>query len=317
MSSRDPTFSVIVPTYRRPQALARCLSSLARQTWPHDDYEVIVVDDAAMPEDVGRVVATAGLPARRLLSQARRGAAGARNAGASVARGRLLAFIDDDCQAAPDWLERLERHMAAAREPALVGGRVVNALAHDPFASASQALVDFLCDAFNRVPGQARILTSNNLCVPARSFYDAGGFDTAFTGAGGEDREFCLRWAHTGRRSFYAPDAVVQHAHAMTLSEFLRQHYAYGRGAALLRERALAHGYGPLPLERVSFYWELLRYPQRASGSADRWRQSVLFALSQVANAAGYFRVGLAGTSNGPQATNPGRIDPASAPDCL
>jgi GT2 family glycosyltransferase len=282
------TFSVIVPSYRRPEQLAACLRSLARQTCSSADFEVIVVDDAGMPRALAPI-AEAGYPfVCHLVSQNNRGAAAARNAGARIARGRLLAFTDDDCEPEPGWLEILGRTMAAGAEGALVGGRVVNALIRNRFASATQTLVDFLVehDSVNARPG--RLLTSNNLCVPSVAFHELGGFDPAFRGAGGEDREFCLRWAHGGRRAVYAPEAVVRHAHDLTLAGFLRQHYAYGRGSALLRQRALAHGYGPLPLERASFYWELLRYPQRACGVRGRAEQSLLFLLSQLATAAGY-----------------------------
>lgn len=285
---RALTFSVIVPSYRRPGKLAACLRSLAEQTCSPADFEVIVVDDAGMP-GAPAPAAQAGYPfACQLLGQNHRGAAAARNAGARVARGRLLAFTDDDCQPEPGWLEILRRRIAAEPEGALVGGRVVNALVRNRFASATQALVDFLVAHDSFGAGRGRLLTSNNLCVPSVAFHELGGFDEAFRGAGGEDREFCLRWAHRGRRAVYAPEAVVRHEHDLTLVGFFCQHYAYGRGSALLRQRALAHGYGPLPLERASFYWELLRYPQRASGVGARAEQSLLFLLSQVANAAGY-----------------------------
>ncbi|HEX5097846.1 MAG TPA: glycosyltransferase [Polyangiaceae bacterium] len=283
-----PAFSVIVPTYRRPEKLARCLASLLRQTYPPSRFEVIVVDDAAMGRELEPLVSATRPYACELVSQAHRGPAAARNAGARAARGRLLAFTDDDCEPAADWLDVLEQKMSAADQPLLVGGRVVNALAADPFASASQALVDFLCEKQNRELGCARLLTSNNLCVPTDAFLELGGFDTTFAGAGGEDRELCWRWGAAGHRAAFAPEAVVYHAHDMTLREFVRQHHAYGRGAALLRRRADAHGYGPLPLERLSFYFDLLAYPLRGAAVTARVRTSLLFALSQVANAAGY-----------------------------
>ena len=171
----------------------------------------------------------------------------------------------------------------------MVGGRVINELQENVFASASQSLMDFLFDDFNREHQQARLLTSNNFCIPADAFRAIGGFDMAFPGAGGEDRELCLRWADAGHRLVYVPEAIVFHAHHMTLRKFVMQHLAYGRGAALLRRRALERGYGPVPLERSSFYWDLLRYPQRAAGIRNRPVTSTLFAVSQVANTVGYF----------------------------
>jgi len=287
---RTPTFSVIVPSYRRPDKLAACLESLAAQTWALDDFEAIVVDDAGMRAVLAPIAARSHPFACRLWSQPNRGAAAARNAGARLARGTLLAFTDDDCRPAPNWLESFKRALAAEPKDALVGGRVLNALTSDRFACASQALVDFLVDQSRAGGGQGRLLTSNNLCVPRVAFQELGGFDEAFRGAGGEDREFCLRWAHAAGRTLYAPEAVVLHAHDLTFAGFLRQHHAYGRGAALLRRRALAHGYGPLPLEPASFYWQLVTHPLRARDARARLQQTLLFLLSQAANATGYFR---------------------------
>lgn len=287
---RAITFSVVVPSYRRPEKLAACLESLAAQTWPLDDFEVIVADDAGMRALLAPI-AEQGHPFRcRLLSQANRGAAAARNAGAKLARGTFLAFTDDDCRPEPSWLESLWQAQRAEPEGSLIGGRVVNALVRDRFASASQALVDFLVDQSPAGGAPGRLLTSNNLCLPRRGFEELGGFDEAFRGAAGEDREFCLRWARRSRRALYAPEAVVLHAHDLTFAGFLRQHYAYGRGAARLRQRALIHGYGPLPLEPVSFYWQLVCHPLRATDDRARLQQSLLFLLSQAANAAGYFQ---------------------------
>lgn len=282
------TFSVIIPTYRRPEKLAACLRSLEQQHFPHDDFEVIVVDDSGTGEADKPVAKVARRVSRRLVTQARRGAAAARNTGARIARGRFLAFTDDDCQPEPGWLDSLRSVMLAERSEVLVGGRVVNALTDDPFATATQSIVDFLMEYGSPGHGEARLLTSNNLCVPKAAFHRLGGFDEAFQGAGGEDREFCWRWAHEAGRSVYAPQAVVRHAHDLTLIGFIRQHFCYGRGAALFRQRAVEHGYGRLPLESASFYWNLLKSPQRAPGVEVRVQQSVLLLLAQIANAAGY-----------------------------
>jgi GT2 family glycosyltransferase len=287
---RTPIFSIIIPTYQRPDRLAYCLKSLAAQTFSKSSYEVIVVDDAATEAVTGQLVRDTLDGEFRVLSQNHLGAAAARNAGAAVAQGRYLAFTDDDCQPISDWLRILERHLRQSEAPTLVGGRVLNELRDNVFASASQSLMDFLFDEFNREHQRASLLTSNNFCIPADAFRAIGGFDTAFPGAGGEDRELCLRWAHAGHRLVYAPEAIVFHAHDMNFTKFVRQHLAYGRGAALLRRRALERGYGPIPLERSSFYWDLLRYPQRAAGIRNRGAESVLFAVSQVANTVGYFQ---------------------------
>jgi GT2 family glycosyltransferase len=283
-----PVFSVVIPTYRRLQRLTACLDALVAQSYLHDKFEVIVVDDAGTPDDLKHLPLAKYPFECRIVSRVHGGAAAARNTGARAARGRFLAFTDDDCRPDPDWLRQLEQAMNVAGDRALVGGGVVNGLSSNPYACATQALIDFLYEQLNSNRAHPQFFTSNNFCVTGEAFHAIGGFDTAFGGAGGEDRELCLRWAHRGGQLAYAPEALVYHAHPLTLPTFLRQHYAYGRGAAVLRRRALVHGYGPLPLGRASFYWALLRYPARVPNARKRAQQTVLFALSQIANTAGY-----------------------------
>src|ERR1041384_7781769 len=100
-------FSVVIPTYNNPQQLADCLQSLAEMKYSSDHFEVVVVDDGSnvSPEPVvnsflNRLHVT-------LVTQKNAGPAAARNAGAQVARGKFLAFTDDDCRVSPDWLHHL------------------------------------------------------------------------------------------------------------------------------------------------------------------------------------------------------------------
>jgi glycosyltransferase involved in cell wall biosynthesis len=123
MEKKLPIFSVIVATYRRPsQRLRECLTALANQTYPHNLYEVIIVDDGS-PISSRELVETFRCDLRiELLVQSRTGPAAARNNGARHATGEYLAFTDDDCAPAPDWLERLAERFA--KYPVcVIGGR--------------------------------------------------------------------------------------------------------------------------------------------------------------------------------------------------
>jgi len=293
-----PTFTVIVPTYRRPDKLALCLHSLAEQDLPKSDYEIVVVDDASTHAESDAAATHLDHVTYRRLGQNGRGAAAARNHGASVAKGRYLVFIDDDCRATPSWLSTLTQEIRVHDEATLIGGKVVNELQDDIFASATQALMDFLYDEFNHEHGQAGLLTSNTLCACADVFRKVGGFDPAFSGAGGEDRELCLRWRRMGHCLVYVPAAVVYHRHDMSLGTFMRQHTAYGRGAAVLRRLAIEQGHTSIPMEPASFYWKLLSYPWRAPGIRRRRTASLLFAISQLATAVGYFQATLSADSS-------------------
>lgn len=120
--------SVVMPTYRRPDLLARCLGALLAQTLPADRFEVIVVDDGQEDrcrEQVERVAATPGAPAIRYLRAASgRGPAVARNAGWRAATAPLVAFTDDDTLPDPAWLARGLAAMQAHPDWVAAAGQV-------------------------------------------------------------------------------------------------------------------------------------------------------------------------------------------------
>ena len=101
-----PFFSVVVPTYNRPQNLVALLDALAQQTFP--DFEVVVVDQSDPPVQVPQKFLSK--LSINLIHSQERGPALARNKGIRAARGEIVAFTDDDCVPRPDWLERAARH---------------------------------------------------------------------------------------------------------------------------------------------------------------------------------------------------------------
>jgi GT2 family glycosyltransferase len=281
-----PSVSIVIPTRGRPRPLSACLDALAAIDYPRDRVEIVVVDDGG--GGLEHVVA----PFRDrlqvvLLEQAQAGPARARNAGAARARGDVLAFTDDDCAPAPDWLRRITARLQSNPDR-LIGGRTVNGLPGSACSTASQLLVSYVYGYYNEDPDDAGFVASNNIGVARAAFLAAGGFDETFAGAA-EDRDFCSRWQDGGRRIVYAPEAVVEHRHVLDLRSFWRQHFGYGVGAHRFHHaRARRRGIG-LRLERPAFYLDLARYP---FGQEPATRAAVLSALlfvAQAANAAGFF----------------------------
>ncbi len=90
-------FTVVIPTYNRPQQLIQCLDAISMQAYPKTRYEVIVVDDGSNESMEAAVAPFLGRMSIVLLRQPNSGPADARNAGAAVARGHYVAFTDDDC----------------------------------------------------------------------------------------------------------------------------------------------------------------------------------------------------------------------------
>lgn len=281
-----PLLSIVVPTRDRPAALRACLESIARQGGDVA-VEVIVVDDGGAP---GAAEIPAALHERlpiRCHRQDNAGPAAARNAGARLATGRWLVFLDDDCTPEPGWLAGIATR--CARDPeAMIGGAVRNALADDRYAACHQLLLDYLHVRLNPTAASAAFCASCNFAVPAAGFRAIGGFDPGFPYPAAEDRDLCDRWRLSGRTIVHAPEVLVQHAHAMSARLFWRQHFGYGRGACRLHRLRRLREPGGRVAERPGFYASLLLYPLRSGPMPRTPGLLPLMALSQLATACGY-----------------------------
>jgi GT2 family glycosyltransferase len=287
MNLDKTVFSIIVPTYARPEKLTACLQSFVKLEYPRDRFQVIVVNDSTEISLVSTVAPFQDNLNLIVLTQPNSGPATARNTGAFAAEGKFLVFTDDDCTVAPDWLQILETRFAKTPD-CLIGGRTVNALPDNIYSTASQQLIDYLYSYYNAIPDRAKFFTSNNFALPAEAFQKIGGFDTSFSLAAGEDREFCDRWLHSGYGAIYAPEVIVYHSHELTLHKFWKQQFNYGRGAFLFQQ-ITAKSAANTKLQHPSFYLNLLTYPFAHTRGIQKLLIAGLFLVSQVAIAAGLF----------------------------
>jgi GT2 family glycosyltransferase len=279
---------MVIPSRDRPVELQRCLEAISRLENPADQFEVIVVDDGSR-EPYDRLIATfSGLMNLRCLRQAGTGPGQARNAGVAAARGRFVALTDDDCAPAPDWLIRLGA-VLSGQPDALAGGRTINTLPENPCSEASQVLLSYLYDYYDTGEHETRFFASCNVALSTDLFRQTGGFDARFTLAGGEDRDLCDRWTSSGRPMVYVKDAVVHHAHNLTIGRFLQQHFTYGRGAWHFHRARLDRGLGKVRVEPLSFLSGMLRRPFQEPTVRRPATVSLLIGTSVVVNALGYF----------------------------
>jgi GT2 family glycosyltransferase len=279
--------SIVIPTFARPDGLRACLDGISRMRFDMSRIEVIVVDDGGGPDAVAPVVA--GFRDRltiHTLKKPNGGPASARNAGAGVARGRFLAFIDDDCVPLPEWIGSL-MVVLENQHGALTGGPVINGLPDDPYAAASQRIATYVAGHYAEGRGGERFFTTNNFALSAERFRELGGFDETIPGWTAEDKEFCDRWRDRDYPMVWVPGAPVHHAHALTLRRFVRQHFDYGRGICAFRlKRKPSKGKRLVP-EPAGFYSSLILHPLRRERNARAVRAVLLLALSQAATIAG------------------------------
>lgn len=204
-----PSVSVIVPTRNRARYLRDVLGALAKQLYPFDRIEVIVVDNASTDgtEDVVReAMAACPFPVRYLCKEDD-GPAASRNRGAEMATGDILAFTDSDCVPASDWI----RNAAGNFEEGvgLVCGPIRPVFDdQDP---------PFFMHQIYEVRHEDGLYATANTFYRRDVFLELGGFDERFRTyawgqpVGGDDTEFGWRVRRAGWRSAFAPDAVVYH----------------------------------------------------------------------------------------------------------
>lgn len=121
-----PTFSVVIPSYERPEHLGRLFACLESQI--EKDFEVIVIDQSAEPW--GDAGCQRTFPVIYIHTPVK-GAVKARNTGGDIATGRMIAFTDDDCEPLPDWLSAAVP-LIADRTLVGVEGRVESDHLDDP-----------------------------------------------------------------------------------------------------------------------------------------------------------------------------------------
>lgn len=288
MNNKEPFFSIIIPTYNRPTRLQKCLSAVAEMDYPKAKFEVIVVDDGSSAQLDQIAESLNGKLNVRLLKQDNQGPASARNRGTKEANGEILAFTDDDCLPNRQWLRALAESFSVNPD-SMIGGKIMNALPENAFSSASQTLVAYLYSYYNDNSKDAAFLTSNNLAVAAERFREFGGFDEAWGRAAAEDREFCDRWRLQGNKMVYEPKAVVNHAHIMRFSNFIGQHFNYGRGAYYFHKTRFRRNHGAVKIEPPSFYLGLVQYPFLKFNRSRAVVISLLIIIAQAANIVGYF----------------------------
>jgi len=273
--------SVVIPACGRIDGLRRCLAALAAQGPGTSGLEVVVSIDGEEPRPAEvRSAAPPGLDLV-VVQAPRTGPAGARNRGAAAATGRLLAFVDDDCEPEPGWAAALGA--ALDRDStALVGGPIVNAYPRDSCAAASHAVLAALYAG----PPQTFLATAN-LALQRESFAALAGLDERFPTAAAEDRDLCARAVERGMTVVFVADAGVRHHRPSGPALLWRQYVEYGRGARRLARHRAEGGRAPVRAGR-GFPLALARTTLRTARTARSPSVIAWVGVTQLATVWGY-----------------------------
>jgi glycosyltransferase involved in cell wall biosynthesis len=237
-TSERPRLSVVVPTRNRPDHALAC----ARALLAGGGFEEVVFVDQSDGPETGEALAGLGEPRVRHVRSATRGATSARNVGIGLSGGEVIAFIDDDCRAAPDWARRLLDLFASDPGVAVVCGRV-----HVPDDLRSQGFaMEFeprVREWQHRFPPPDRDWGITANLSARRSVIERVGCFDPFLGPGapllcGEEPDFLFRVLKAGLKVVNAAEVQVEHLGVRKLggpSRDLWRTYGVGTAAALFK----------------------------------------------------------------------------------
>jgi glycosyltransferase involved in cell wall biosynthesis len=196
-----PLVSVIIPTHERREPLRRALASLARQSVPGEQYEVVVSVDRS--EDGTRdMLASSAVPYELRVTDARHpGRAAACNAALEFARGDVIVILDDDMQVVPEFVSRHARHHPPGSRNCVLGAVPISRSSSSPLvvrymqAKFAEHLAKLAESGHTYVP---RDFYTGNASLRAEVLRSLGGFNSAFTAYGNEDVELFVRLRESG-----------------------------------------------------------------------------------------------------------------------
>lgn len=217
--------SIVIVVYNQQEKLRSCLKSLAKQSYPRESMEIIVVDDGSIDGTVAGL--SRSFPEIKIVQKIHSGADNSRNAGVAAARGDYVLFIDADCTAAPHWIESMLSALQDDLSP-VVGGRIRH---NDNFVVKVIGVSDF--------GGFQGLETKDLNTIPccnmgvAKYVFDTIHFDP-HAGIGG-DVLFCAQLRSAGYRLTYSPAPVVFHHPPADLHGFFKRAVRYGEGFVRIR----------------------------------------------------------------------------------
>jgi GT2 family glycosyltransferase len=223
-----PRVSVVVCSYNGSRTIADCLDGLALVDYP--DFEAIVVDDGST-DTLAEIAAGYDV---RLIRTGNHGLGAARNEGMRAATGEIVAYIDDDARADPQWLRYVAGQYLRSNAVAVGGpniapagdGFIAEAVAHAPGGPVHVLVTDTVAD---HLPGC-------NLTIRKDALEAIGGFDTRYRAAG-DDVDVCWRLQEAGGTLAFTPGAMVWHHRRNSAKTYWRQQQGYGKAEALLEEK--------------------------------------------------------------------------------
>ena len=221
-----PTVSIIVPAYNAEKNIAELIKSLLNQDYPKELFEIIVVDNNST-DRTKEIVKQ--YPVKLLEENAVQSSYAARNKGILTAKNEILAFVDSDCVATPQWVKEGVKELVSESAD-LVGGNVEFVYSKKKTAAE---FYDSLIHMQNELyVKEQKTSPTANLFVKSPLFDKIGMFPDHVKSGG--DIQWTSKATRNGFLLVYAPKAIVKHP-TRSFGALLKKRYRIGMGWISIR----------------------------------------------------------------------------------
>ncbi len=238
-SKSKPKISIVICAYNVSQLIDNVLHSLEQQTFR--DFEVIVVNDGSTDDTSAAARKWQDRLKLNVLDCPHQGLSATRNAGINAARAEIVAIIDADCRALPNWVEEVHRQIDINQEMVVTGNTKI---------PPSTFLGD--CISGLGYPGGAHLgfekmwpvdqkgytihLAGGNCGFRKSRIEGLGAFDPRLT-ITADDVSLSLKVLQNGLKIKYNPKMVMYHPPRKDLKSFIGWHYARGKGSYFFKKQ--------------------------------------------------------------------------------
>ncbi|AEL26817.1 glycosyltransferase [Cyclobacterium marinum] len=222
--------SVIIPTYHDWKRLAMCVDALVCQTFPKNNFEVIIVNND--PND--SIPLELILPDNMIIiNESKPGSYAARNSAMKIAKGNILAFTDSDCIPDKDWLNNAYKYFKNNISDR-VGGKI------DLFYLADKKTMAECYEAAyafrqKRNVNQKKVSVTANLFVNRKVFQLIGVFDEVMSGG---DIDWNRRASLQNVSIVYGEDVIINHPARDSLEELKRKKIRVFQGIKKIQKQS-------------------------------------------------------------------------------
>lgn len=239
-----PRFSVIFCTYNREKYIFKAMESVALQSYPHEKYEIVLVNNNST--DKTEELCNAFQEKYPNISfnyciERQQGLSYARNRGIKESRGELLVYVDDDATVFPDYLQSYDDFFQQHLKELAAGGPIIPHYEVSPPKWISHytevLLTGYLNNGNEVVPFKfGKYPGGGNACYRAEVFREFGFFNVELGRKGkgligAEEKDFFARLLSKGKKIWYVPGAGIYHyipEQKLTEDHFRRLTYSIG-----------------------------------------------------------------------------------------